>query len=150
SQKRTGLHQSGKESCPKKRKKERQTKAAPQTPTKGRYRTALGRRSLSGARSKHCLCSSRAFRLRLVVFEKAELDARASFRMFSWLAFRTATHSLVQISVVESQGNVVGSAPCRNVDGFSPSVQVENTTPGTRGQWKSMPRSAFALLGAGG
>ena len=35
-----------------KTKKERRTKAAPQTPAKGQYRTALGQRPLSGARLK--------------------------------------------------------------------------------------------------
>src|SRR5438105_3404034 len=37
---------------PTEKKKERRTKAAPDTPAKGLSRTALGRRSLAGARSK--------------------------------------------------------------------------------------------------
>jgi hypothetical protein len=44
--------------------------------------TDPARRSLAGARSKYRFCTSGAFRLRLIVFWEAVLDARASFGLF--------------------------------------------------------------------
>ena len=61
-------------------KKERRTKAAPDTPAKGQHETALGRHPLRGA-AQALLSCSRARRLRLAVVWKQELDARASFKL---------------------------------------------------------------------
>ena len=42
--------------------------------------------------------------------------------MFSWPTFRTATHSLVIVSVAEAREKRRCPAPCRNADRFSPLV----------------------------
>ena len=46
--------------------------ATPRAPAKRQCRTAQGRRSLSGARSKHCFCTSRIRGSRFADFWEAE------------------------------------------------------------------------------
>lgn len=57
--------------CRRRKEKGAPTKAAPETPTKGRIEQHLADAPVTGRSSKHCF-DARVFRLRLVVFLEAE------------------------------------------------------------------------------
>jgi hypothetical protein len=68
---------------PQTQKRSAETEAAPPAPPRGSTEQHKARRSLSGARSKYCLCTLRAWSSNWRFRRKQKLDARASFKLLS-------------------------------------------------------------------